>query len=333
MLGYYIQTSVTGLVILSILLVNINKIKGERKFNDRIFTALVVSNASLLILEALLNFLNHNESTQSHVLLLAVVFLFYLCNPLPPALWALFVHSWILRGKAFTPGIVLAACIPFAFNTLLVISSLQTGYSFYLDETGLYHRGQGYLILVLADLFYLVGASLLVAWYRDQIRRREVFALIFFPVPPLLAGLLQTMFFGISVLWLAMSISLLIIYLDLQSTNVHVDHLTGLANRRKLDQFLNYLSTKRRTTGQYGGISIDVDRFKAINDDYGHELGDRILEGVGKILRRSLGSRDLISRYGGDEFIIILEVGSEEELQAATDQRMYQNKQCNQCRA
>lgn len=236
-------------------------------------------------------------------------------------------------GKAFTPGIVLSACIPFAFNTLLVISSLQTGYSFYLDETGLYHRGQGYLILVLADLFYLVGASLLVAWYRNQIRRREVFALIFFPVPPLLAGLLQTMFFGISVLWLAMSISLLIIYLDLQSTNVHVDHLTGLANRRKLDQFLNYLSTKRRTTGQYGGISIDVDRFKAINDDYGHELGDRILEGVGKILRRSLGSWDLISRYGGDEFIIILEVGDEEELQAATDQRMYQNKQCNQCRA
>lgn len=170
---------------------------------------------------------------------------------------------------------------------------------------------------MLVDLFYLVGASLLVAWNRNRIRRREVFALIFFPVPPLLAGLLQTMFFGISVFWLAVSISLLIIYLDLQSTNVHVDHLTGLANRRKIDQFLNHLSTKRRTMQQYGGILIDIDRFKAINDDYGHELGDRVLEGVGKILRRSLGSRDLISRYGGDEFIIILEVRGEEELQAA----------------
>lgn len=317
MLGYYIQTSVVGLMILAIILFNLGKIKGERKFNDRVFAVLVVSNGLLLILEALLNVFNTYIADQANLPLLIIVLLFYILNPLPCLLWTIFVVSWINRDRQIDKRFIAVILLPILLNALLSVSSLATGYSFYLDELGTYHRGPGYIYLVIIDLLYLGLAAAIVMKNRGNIRRQEVFALNFFPVPPLLAGLIQTMFFGISVLWLAMAISLLIIYLDLQSTNVHVDHLTGLANRRKLDNFLNEISTKKHVYQRFGGLMMDIDQFKQINDQYGHEMGDRVLESVGKILRRSMDPKSLITRYGGDEFIVLLKIEQPEDLAAA----------------
>jgi diguanylate cyclase (GGDEF)-like protein len=51
---------------------------------------------------------------------------------------------------------------------------------------------------------------------------------------------------------------------------------------------------------------VDLDRFKAVNDTYGHQAGDRALSGVGELLRESVRDTDIVGRYGGDEFIILL---------------------------
>lgn len=85
------------------------------------------------------------------------------------------------------------------------------------------------------------------------------------------------------------------------------DPLTGCLNRRAL---IEQLETELERVSRYGlAISIlmiDLDRFKAINDRYGHLVGDSVLRQVGDLLRREVRSVDAVARYGGEEFVVVL---------------------------
>lgn len=92
------------------------------------------------------------------------------------------------------------------------------------------------------------------------------------------------------------------------------DPLTGLYNRRYMDASLRQEENRARRNGtQVGIVMLDVDHFKRFNDTYGHEAGDEILRVLGKILRDHFRESDIVCRYGGEEFIVILpEIGTEQ---------------------
>jgi two-component system, cell cycle response regulator len=85
------------------------------------------------------------------------------------------------------------------------------------------------------------------------------------------------------------------------------DALTGLYNRRR---FLDVLTSEHERARRYGTpfslIMIDIDYFKKINDNFGHDVGDAVLREVADILLKSIRDIDTASRYGGEEFMIIL---------------------------
>jgi diguanylate cyclase (GGDEF)-like protein len=86
------------------------------------------------------------------------------------------------------------------------------------------------------------------------------------------------------------------------------DALTGLANRVSLEPALEQaVERARRHNGKLAGVFIDLDGFKAVNDQHGHAAGDAFLVECGRRLRRSLRASDLIARLGGDEFFVVLE--------------------------
>lgn len=88
--------------------------------------------------------------------------------------------------------------------------------------------------------------------------------------------------------------------------NAIVDDLTGLYNRRYVETILEeQYGLFKRHFQRFGLVMIDVDRFKDINDTFGHLAGDEVLKSVASTLRRSLRSMDVLARFGGDEFIII----------------------------
>jgi diguanylate cyclase (GGDEF)-like protein len=91
------------------------------------------------------------------------------------------------------------------------------------------------------------------------------------------------------------------------------DPLTGLPNRRKLDEFFASLTTAGHTSAI--GM-LDVDRFKIINDNHGHPTGDTVLQRIAGILAREVRPRDLLVRTGGDEFVIVLPGATPNEAQA-----------------
>ncbi len=88
----------------------------------------------------------------------------------------------------------------------------------------------------------------------------------------------------------------------------HQDPLTGLPNRKLFDDRLLMAHNRAvRNRSPYALLFIDLDGFKSVNDTYGHEAGDRMLVHVANTLRKTVRTSDTICRFGGDEFVIILE--------------------------
>ncbi len=87
----------------------------------------------------------------------------------------------------------------------------------------------------------------------------------------------------------------------------YYDRLTGLANRTLFYNVAEkFLEDSKRNNKKLGLMFIDIDRFKRINDMYGHKVGDKVLAEVANILIKSTRKNDIVSRHGGDEFLILL---------------------------
>ena len=115
--------------------------------------------------------------------------------------------------------------------------------------------------------------------------------------------------------WLILIITLILAFvlIKLQESHKHVlelsrvDPLTGLLNRRGLyeaiKQPINYC--KRRHNG-WSVVIMDIDYFKNVNDTYGHDVGDEVIEKIGHLIRNMLRKSDIASRWGGEEFLLFL---------------------------
>lgn len=85
------------------------------------------------------------------------------------------------------------------------------------------------------------------------------------------------------------------------------DALTGIANRAWFFEQANNIVSQARISGQdVSIIMLDIDKFKTINDLYGHPTGDSVIRGVAKVLEESIRQQDVIARYGGEEFVVCL---------------------------
>jgi diguanylate cyclase (GGDEF)-like protein len=94
---------------------------------------------------------------------------------------------------------------------------------------------------------------------------------------------------------------------DLLIEHAHIDPLTGLPNRRALMERLQREWARiERHPGQLSFIIADIDHFKSVNDTYGHHIGDKMLQEVARVIAQQCRDVDLPSRYGGDEFAIVV---------------------------
>ena len=110
------------------------------------------------------------------------------------------------------------------------------------------------------------------------------------------------------------------VQLNTYRTEARTDVLTGLTNRRAFDEELNRRVAMFRRQGILLGVMlIDVDRFKSVNDRYGHSVGDAVLVAISKALQRAVRESDLLARYGGEEFAVVLTGNSQEEFCKASE--------------
>lgn len=96
--------------------------------------------------------------------------------------------------------------------------------------------------------------------------------------------------------------------LEFQLHNIaNTDALTGVSNRLALEQYVKLLDGHSEKLQNTGLIILDIDDFKKVNDSYGHIVGDQVIQFIANKLKSNLRTSDVIVRYGGDEFIIILD--------------------------
>ncbi|MBF8291090.1 MAG: hypothetical protein HW391_2058, partial [Chloroflexi bacterium] len=84
------------------------------------------------------------------------------------------------------------------------------------------------------------------------------------------------------------------------------DPLTGLPNRRYFDEFCGLLARRRRSGDGVAVLMVDIDKFKVLNDTYGHPVGDEVLKAVASAIVAAVREEDVPARVGGEEFAVLL---------------------------
>jgi len=98
------------------------------------------------------------------------------------------------------------------------------------------------------------------------------------------------------------------------------DPLTGLYNRRHFSKVIEQLFAEANRYGKdLSCVMIDLDGYKQLNDKYGHQIGDQLLQVAGRAITANLRQMDIAARYGGDEFVLLLPIASADEAVAVAD--------------
>lgn len=205
----------------------------------------------------------------------------------------------------------------FDFGIVILLLNLLTPLVFSVNEQNVYTRGPLFWLYIAIDCAYLADSLILYG-----VSKKRGGALKFFPVwtyilPVLIGMSVQSFFYGVSVVWPCVAISVAGVLTSLQTESIYIDTLTGLFNRAYLDYIQRFLVRTRK--GNYSCIMMDLNGFKSINDRFGHTTGDDAMKQAGEILKASVGSIGTVIRYAGDEFIAILNTGNEAEVLACCD--------------
>ena len=139
--------------------------------------------------------------------------------------------------------------------------------------------------------------------------KKLLFSLVLFPIAPAGAGIIQFVYPQLPVACAALALSTLVLYLNWVDEMISIDPLTRLNNRKQLVYYYEQWSHIHEEDMKMYLLLIDANRFKSINDTYGHIEGDAALVRIADALRLSAGQlkrRTNIARYGGDEFVMLV---------------------------
>lgn len=233
------------------------------------------------------------------------------------------------RKKRFYALLALPLIVPIAG----VLANLSTHRLFSIEEgTGEYHRHELYhfhmLYLAVCGMACSVR-QLIRSWNElDPSKKSHLRLTAAFPLCILAAWLLSFMGEKVPVICVSIMFALLCLFIGANEQQISKDKLTQVNNRQNLIGFLNYKIVNHEEKIYL--LMIDIDYFKTINDTYGHLEGDQALIFVSNVLKKACEiykRRPYIARYGGDEFMVVLE-GTRQDVSALVD-RIHQLLQEN----
>ena len=210
----------------------------------------------------------------------------------------------VAHGMNFA-SLAMTACVTSLFEALTAVTFWQV----WRSESGLARLGAAAIFAISSAASLGRAVSVVPTWHMESglVQSNVYWLLAFIALNILQAGSLMFL----------VNQSLL----DELQHMADFDPLTGLLNRRGLARRMKRQRTRSDAKGspRMGMLCMDLDHFKAINDMHGHGAGDDVLRAIGELLRDNSRPRDTAVRQGGEEFGMVVEAGSEEELRTLAE--------------
>ena len=187
-----------------------------------------------------------------------------------------------------------------SLHALVQFSSIFLNTTFYIDNNGIYHHADAYFIYYLAIILGITYLAYYMIKLNIDYQGTNNLTLFLIIVFVIFGVVIQIINSEVRVVWLVVAICSILFYIYYVSLILRIDDLTGLLNRRVFDIYVESKSKAK------GALFFDINKFKQVNDEYGHQYGDASLLQVAKSIKKIYGKYGYCYRIGGDEFCVIL---------------------------
>lgn len=309
----YIEIITICISVLGVLLYSdISHGRGPVLLGQKVFRYLLLINIMAMLFDTVSVIFDGTNMQYSGMIVKVSICLYYAAHSLASYFLLLYVDFELYPDKRRFLKRLPFYSIIVGINFFLSIISLWTGWFFVIDQNNSYQRGPVWYIFTALSLLYALWAiGIALQWAKKtgmqtRLGREQLGRMGLLPLIPCAGAILQGIMPGSSWAFSSTTLALVINYVTVQNRQMSRDHLTGLYNRGYLENFLN-IQFRNLGKGKTAFlILLDIDRFKNINDTYGHLVGDDALIETANLLRNNCKRKeDFVVRLGGDEFVII----------------------------
>jgi len=304
---YHYDIYFFSIIIVSITLYSTYKNTKYKNITDKIFALLGLIIIITLIAEMFGWLIDKTNFPNAIWLNFFINTILYAITPLNPLLLTVYYNSIIFTYTKYTK-IWLLFLVPIIINFILVFLNFFNRIYFYVDESNTFHRTNLFYIMDIICYSYALFYILYPFINRKHIKRTDFFVFLVLGLFPVLGGILQSIYYGIGLIWPMVSITYLGYHLIIQQSVITKDYLTGIRNRGSLDfELENMIIATKTKAMSFWGLMFDLDYFKKVNDIYGHNEGDILLKEFSTILSNTFRRSECIARFGGDEFMVLIQ--------------------------
>lgn len=312
---YYIQAHVACICLLLIIVLKIRK-SINKQLSYVCLGNMVIILALYFVAEIFWALVDGNIIESTRTMLYVSNIFTYILITFAAYYW--FVVSEAIQRDKYIENAVTRRLIglPVLFSAILCITAFRTGLVFYVDENNQLVGGRFYVVLVIVPFGYLVASSI-KAFRRyankDRYADRGIYFMIgIFPLVPMIMGVMQAIYWRIPFLCYGSVAAVFYVYITMMENQISTDPLTQTNNKNQMYKYIISKMKHEEAGMSLFLIMVDIDSLRNINDAYGHAEGDRAILRVSNAIKEACQgtrSRMFVSRYGGDEFAIVAEMG------------------------